>query len=271
MRAAVVLRAATANAASIEARLWNWARKRLGEETCSLELHEENAAFIDSIHAAGRVLRGMYPFISTLVQFRARMKGVPVPPGLEGPATLTTWNSAAGFVEGAEQAHRALLDAHWEHRRESIPEPLRESVSPEVLRWLEGSENEITAQNPRVIAVNARVQSFGGPESLRIVREQSSPFGVFKNPDSMAVFHHDTWTGSRLKLEVATVAEAECTPAQGSGSDTNVLRRLDRLHMACDFNLREGIASEFRISKLEELLSEIRSKSWFADDDDAVE
>merc|ERR1719436_1599621 len=50
---------------------------------------------------------------------------------------LSTWNSADGFLDGAEAAHEALLAGLWRRSGTPLPPGLRELTSPEVRKWLD--------------------------------------------------------------------------------------------------------------------------------------
>merc|ERR1712232_540996 len=94
---------------------------------------------------------------------------------------------------------------------------------------------------------------------------------IRSDPDRFAAFHHDTLHGSQLNLDLATVAEGEILPSRSAGEgeasdlgsprsdkEPRVKRRADKLQLACEFNLREGICSPFRIVRVEELHVEER-------------
>merc|ERR1712014_355708 len=124
--------------------------------------------------------------------------------------------------------------------------------------------------SPDAVDVYARFESFGGPRSLEHIRGMdASSLRNLRDPERLAAFHDDTFKGSTLNMVVASVAEARERTIDSRDERTlaKMVRRADRVHLDCGFNLREGIASSFRVSKVEELLTEQFSDYYSTDSD----
>lgn len=271
------------------ARLWRWAGHRLKDPVFQRqpEAHYDTAAFVDAVHAASKILRVIFPLASRV---RHLLRGTPE---MDGTEMLANWNTSGEFLDGAQAAHVALLGALWRPRGVTLPLELRDATSTEVRDWLEAirkADNPFAAGGakghgaaspppaaaggaangeapgghdlePRLLAVAARFERLHGPPSLELIRnmDMASLRTLRADEKRMEAFHRDVWHGSTLQLQVASVAEAELVPAGGSPIS---VRRADRLHLTCDFNLREGIASHFRIQGVEELLEEASTKGF---------
>lgn len=245
------------------ARLWRWAGRGVKGAAfeSSPEVHYDTAAFIDAIHTSSHVLRVLFPVVRGFAALRHRLRGTTMPPEADNPEMLANWNSSQDFLDGTEQTHRELLGALWRPRAETLPLDLREGLSPDVQKWLERSraadkfrdaEDDVVAN---IITVSVRFERLYGPRSLDYIKDMdlSALGSLSRDPERLSAFHQDTVRGSPLNLEVAAVAESEWHSSRG-GVEPRTLRRADRLRLACDFNLREGIASPFRIAGVEELL-----------------
>merc|ERR1712150_216635 len=172
---------------------------------------------------------------------------------------------------------------------------IRETTSPEVRSYLDGLRRaEATAadcapssegdsavragvrdRRAQVVLVSSRFERLHGPPSLDLMRtmDMTSLRALRSDQRALMAFHDDTWKGSTLQLQVASLAEVEL-PVSGEQleHDTIITVRLaDRLHFACDFNLQEGIASQFRVTELEGLLEESRPGPHGFKDEDEVE
>merc|ERR1740129_1435833 len=66
--------------------------------------------------------------------------------------------------------------------------------------------------------------------------------------ERLKAFRYDAFQGSQLRIELAGVAEAR---REGTSA---ALRRADLFSLQCEFNLREGIASDFQIVGVDEPL-----------------
>lgn len=267
------------------ARLWRWAARRLDGEVFQPhpEVHEDVAAFIDAVNAASRVLKVLFPVARGVARMRYMLRGIEIPPHVGSEAhALSNWNSATGFLEGADFAHRAVLGTLWRPQNSAFPVDLREAFSPQVRQWLEAERQlscpsdgkahdgeAVTEAIAHLVSSSVRFEGFGGPQSLEVLRKMdvSSLRTLTTDEERLGAFQHDTFRGSKLDLKVVAVAEADLLPTTMAASEgPRTLRRADRLLLTCDFNLREGIASPFRVETLQELLAEVKL-GGFRDDE----
>lgn len=180
-------------------------------------------------------------------------------PEVQDLSFLQNWNSAEEFLEGAEYAHKSVLGTLWQPSSTPISQELRESLGPDALQWLTDSRSGSSDGTLCNAVVAARFESFEGPESLEHIRRMDAlSLGSLRDPERLSAFSRDTWQGSPLRLVVAAVSEAHCERSSRSegASAQHIIRRADRIHLTCDFNLREGIASAFSVARVEELLVE---------------
>eukprot|EP00930_Biecheleria_cincta_P022808 TRINITY_DN16588_c0_g1_i1.p1 TRINITY_DN16588_c0_g1~~TRINITY_DN16588_c0_g1_i1.p1 ORF type:complete len:264 (+),score=46.45 TRINITY_DN16588_c0_g1_i1:28-819(+) len=253
------------------ARLWHWASAKLRGPAFGPkpEVHFDTCAFADAISTSSKLLKLLSPMMISVARLRHRLRGSEMMPNLaEQPLMLANWNSADEFLDGAEQAYTGLLAAAWRPPTEPLDEGFREVTSPEVRKWIENARElaqKSDGEHPTVRslgAVSMRFESLRGPRSLENIRsmEFSSLSNFQKSREELrGPLEHDLFRGSDLTLEVVAVAEVRHAPPR-------VERRSDRLRLSCAFNLREGIASPFRIVNVEELLSEVRDGEFHDSD-----
>mmetsp|Transcript_8967 Transcript_8967/g.28458 ORF Transcript_8967/g.28458 Transcript_8967/m.28458 type:complete len:256 (-) Transcript_8967:83-850(-) len=241
------------------ASLWRWAGSRVKGPAFQHrpEEHWDTAAFVDAVHVASHVLQAMQPMLHGIARLRHRMRGTTMHPGLEGATILANWNSSSGFLEGTEFAYRSVLCGLWRPGDEPLPAHLRESLGPEVRGWLRArraaaASGEAT-HTTSIRSAAVRFERITGPPSLEHIRNMDMASLRSTGNERHSAFQHDMFRGSQLRLEVVAVAEAE---RAGCGAAPLLLRRADRMHLECTFNLREGLASPFRMVTLEELLAE---------------
>jgi len=262
-------------------RLWRWAARcrpkdaagggRRQLERRLVEAHLETMAFVDAVHAASKVLRYILPVARSLAHLRHNIRGTQMPAELDNVQMLSEWNTATEFLEGAEAAHEALLEARWRPAGEPLHSGLREATSADVRAYLDqirqadgdqpaDSTGSTSGREAKVVAVSTRFEHLHGPPSLEMIRsmDAQSLFKLRQDHARMSAFHDDTFKGSTLHLRLAAVAEVELPACAERPEELRplTLRRVDRLHLACDFNLREGIASAFRVDQLEPLVAE---------------
>eukprot|EP00928_Gymnodinium_smaydae_P090022 TRINITY_DN73886_c0_g1_i1.p1 TRINITY_DN73886_c0_g1~~TRINITY_DN73886_c0_g1_i1.p1 ORF type:complete len:288 (+),score=16.46 TRINITY_DN73886_c0_g1_i1:48-911(+) len=276
-------------------RLWRWAHHRVKDPLFlrQPDEHHDIEAFVDAIHASAKVLRWVYPFAQGLAKFRHALRGTQMPAELQGVHLLENWNSSESFIDGAERIHEALLEAMWRPASVPLPAVLREATSQDARSWLDACRQTTSAgpsplvedvSHPvvgrtlegmdshgltaRVMAVYGRFDRFYGPESLEMIRHMDvSKLGSIRSDEKrLAAFHHDTFQGSVLQLQVALVSETHLLSATENTVPVIAVRRADRLHLSCDFNLREGIASDFRVSAVEGLDEEARRGGFPTDE-----
>lgn len=253
--------------------MWRWADRRNvkieGINDQAELAHHETAAFVDAVHTASGMLRWIFPWAERLAHLRHGLRGTRMDPSVQGLTMLAHWNSSRDFLEGSEFAHGALLEGLWRPAGAPLPSFL-EGSSREVLRSLdvarpapparedaapEAGDAELPPPPTDVVCVSSRFERLHGPDSLERIRHMTvSGFTSFRDPALVAIFQRETFADTPLRLEVASVVEAE----RGG----TVLRRHDRLKLQCAFNLREGIASPFRITGWEQVLAEERRGGW---------
>eukprot|EP00747_Dinoflagellata_sp_TGD_P180027 gnl/TRDRNA2_/TRDRNA2_31808_c0_seq2.p1 gnl/TRDRNA2_/TRDRNA2_31808_c0~~gnl/TRDRNA2_/TRDRNA2_31808_c0_seq2.p1 ORF type:complete len:284 (+),score=49.45 gnl/TRDRNA2_/TRDRNA2_31808_c0_seq2:69-920(+) len=258
--------------------LWHWAGRRLGRRCCELEAHYDTAAFIDAVHAASQILHVILPLARGVAHLRHHLRGTQMHPDAARAGMLENWNNSDGFLDGAEEAQRALLDALWRTTDEPICPELRECIGPDVVRWLQSARSQAegdAGDSSRVVpvrvgadhtidALSVRFERLHGPESLDHIRGMSvTGFRSIRDPEVIKSFQRDTLHNTTLNLDIAAVVQARVgstdDAAQRASDDAAAaafLRRYHRLTLACDFGLCEGIASPFRISGIEEVLAE---------------
>lgn len=259
-------------------RLWKWAESRLQDPVFRgvPEVHLDTAGFVDAIQMSSKVLRLAFPAMRGIAQLRHRLRGTQLPPEVSEMRMLEHWNSSEEFLDGAKIAHEALLQALWRRPGEALPDGLREATSPDVRSWLEGERRQIRgwesggsepsdpAHHAEISVVAVRFEHCGGPTSLEAIRHMdlSALPSLRWDTERQRAFQNDIMHGSVLTFQVASVAEAKLWLATSSDGGSSfeekplIVRRADRLHLACDFNLRKGIASPFRFTSAEALLTE---------------
>mmetsp|Transcript_44476 Transcript_44476/g.96764 ORF Transcript_44476/g.96764 Transcript_44476/m.96764 type:complete len:257 (-) Transcript_44476:116-886(-) len=248
---------ASASAAKA-ARLWQWAGPKV--PTIHYQAHLETCAFVDSLYSASWLLQGFLPVANVLANINHRLRGTKGAPELESMTMLENWNKSDSFLEGAEQAHVSLLRCFWRPQAEVVPMQLREGIGPEVVDWLNGDVAERGWEEELVDVVAAsRFERLYGPPSLEMLKKVT--VSTMRSAELVEAFREDMWRGSQLNLQLGSVVQAR-RRLGGEGADSKqdlVLRRLDRLTLACDFNLREGIASQFRVTGIANLGTEVRT------------
>eukprot|EP00928_Gymnodinium_smaydae_P017181 TRINITY_DN16562_c0_g1_i2.p1 TRINITY_DN16562_c0_g1~~TRINITY_DN16562_c0_g1_i2.p1 ORF type:complete len:254 (+),score=50.16 TRINITY_DN16562_c0_g1_i2:74-763(+) len=202
---------------------WRWAARRL-PRVKSLGprplAHHDTADFLDAIHTSSQVLRFLFPPVRGLMRLRHLLRGSQPPAELAETELLANWNTADEFLQGAEWVHSELLAAAALPRAAALPEALRELSSAEVRSWLDAARPEAAEAEGVSLDVEARFERVGGPASLEYIRrvEGKGLGALARDQEFVEAFHHDTWNGATLEMEVAAVTDMCGLPSPSSST-----------------------------------------------------
>lgn len=258
--------------------------------------HIETAHFVDAIHKASGVTRSVLPFVRAIASAHHMLRGTRMDPDMASLDFLQNWHSSSELLQGVGLVHMALVEAALQPGDGDLSEDFVACLKPGVRRWLEARKASTSSASspapgapsatsqagaesncgpnaasqglrpPKVLAADIRFEGISGPRSLEWLQKvRVGSVWDLQDQERMSAFQHDVWKDTLMHVDVSAVREVQSLVKSGSGegdatSHARVLtREADRLRLECDFNLREGIASHFRVAEVKTVLREKRS------------